>query len=123
MNPNFTTEHTWQGRHDPEDGQAGRRVHHIACPIQVGELANQEPGVALIGFECDAGVERNKGRTGAKHAPSLIKQALANLAWHHPIPIYDLGNIRCEGDELEQAQQECAQVIQQALPHARAIVL
>ncbi len=47
MNPNFTTEHTWQGRHDPEDGQAGRRVHHIACPIQVGEIANQEPGVEL----------------------------------------------------------------------------
>ncbi len=38
-------------------------------------------------------------------------------------PIYDLGNIRCEGDALEQAQQECAQVIQQNLPHARAIVL
>jgi len=42
MNSNLTTEHTyqWQGRHDAEDGQAGRRVHHIACPIQVDELAN-----------------------------------------------------------------------------------
>lgn len=125
MSPKTITSHTyqWHGRHDAEDGQAARRVHHIARPIQVDELANHPQGIALIGFECDAGVERNQGRIGAKHAPNLIKQALANLAWHHPTPLYDLGNIRCEGDELEQAQQNCALVIQQALPHAPTIVL
>lgn len=85
MNPNFITEYTWQGRHDAEMAKlASCALHRLSHSS--GELANQEPGVALIGFECDAGVERNKGRVGAKHAPNLIKQALANLAWHHPTP-------------------------------------
>lgn len=113
----------WQGRHDSEDGEMGTRVHHIVRPLTINELAGKEKGIVLAGFCSDAGVARNKGRTGAKQAPDCIRQALANMAWHHQTPWYDLGNTVCEGDALEQAQSVCADTIAQALPHMPVITL
>jgi formiminoglutamase len=37
------------------------------------------PLVALIGFPCDEGVSRSKGRTGAAGGPAAIRQALGRL--------------------------------------------
>lgn len=129
-NPNLpSAQHSfnWQGRDDVEDGELGTRVHHRAHRCQVDELQavhiERHHAVAVVGLECDAGVARNKGRIGAQHAPNLIRQALANLAWHKKSTFYDLGNIRCEGDELEQAQTSCADIIAKALNHMPVIVL
>ncbi|WP_217524432.1 formimidoylglutamase [Vibrio metschnikovii] len=113
----------WQGRDDVEDGELGQRVHHVMQIKHLDELTQASHSVALVGFECDAGVERNKGRIGAKHAPNLIKQALANLAWHHTSSLCDLGNIHCHDDDLEQAQLRCAQLIADGLDHSPVIVL
>ncbi len=66
------------------------------------------PGCALLGFESDAGVARNQGRTGAAEGPSAIRRALAPLAWHRTAPAYDAGNVRCVDDGLEAAQQTLA---------------
>ena len=113
----------WQGRHDTEDGELGTRVHHVAQPLSAKELAGKQKGIALNGFCSDAGVARNKGRIGAKQAPDLIRQALANMAWHSKATWYDLGNTTCEGDALEEAQSVCADTIAQALPHMPVITL
>lgn len=116
-------DYQWTGRHDPEDGDLGKRVHHIVQCRDVETLNDYPHAVSLLGFACDAGVVRNQGRLGAHQAPNVIKQALANLAWHHQSALYDLGTIRCEGDALEQAQSRCAQVITKALSHSPVIVL
>ncbi|WP_447044939.1 formimidoylglutamase [Vreelandella sp. H-I2] len=92
----------WQGRTDPEPDSD--RWHQRIEPL----TNNAAPGCALLGFESDAGVARNQGRTGAAEGPNALRRALAPLAWHRTAPAYDAGNVRCVDDGLEAAQQTLA---------------
>lgn len=92
----------WAGRTDPEPNS--ERWHQKIQPLSETVI----PGCVLLGFESDAGVARNKGRTGAAKGPAALRNALASLAWHRSGPAYDAGNVRCEGDDLETAQQNLA---------------
>jgi len=121
--PTTNQEFHWQGRHDQEDGALGKRVHHIIKQLQVKDLEPYHNAVSILGFACDAGVARNKGRIGARKAPDLIRRALANMAWHKESTVIDLGNIICEDDLLEQYQSECADVIAAALHSTPVITL
>ncbi|WP_341662187.1 formimidoylglutamase [Vibrio sp.] len=121
--PITNQEFHWQGRHDQEDGALGKRVHHIIKQLQVKDLEPYRNAVSILGFACDAGVARNKGRIGARKAPDLIRRALANMAWHKESAVIDLGNIVCEDDLLEQYQSECADVIAAALRSTPVITL
>lgn len=124
---NATTVHNfvWTGRNDLEDGELGTRVHHITKQVQSSNLSNELTGgaIALVGFASDAGVARNKGRVGAKQAPNLIRQALANMAWHSHAHITDLGDIECNDGQLEVSQKQCASVIANALSTNKVITL
>jgi len=113
----------WQGRHDAEDGAQGKRVHHVVRQVQVNELQPYHNAVSILGFCCDAGVARNKGRIGAHRAPDLIRRALANMAWHKESHLIDLGNVICDDDLLEQSQDQCANVIATALKSTPVITL
>ncbi|WP_163577261.1 formimidoylglutamase [Halomonas faecis] len=92
----------WQGRTDPEPGSD--RWHQKIQPLTEGAA----PGCVLLGFESDAGVARNQGRTGAAAGPNALRRALGPLAWHRTGPAYEAGNVSCEGDALEAAQQRLA---------------
>lgn len=92
----------WQGRVDDEERGDSRRWHQLVQPVSEAST----PGVALLGFACDEGVRRNHGRPGARLAPMAIRAALANLAWHHPKPLYDAGDVVSEGEALETAHAE-----------------
>nr|WP_273423096.1 formimidoylglutamase [Halomonas sp.] len=92
----------WQGRTDPESDSD--RWHQRIEPL----TDNATAGCVLLGFESDAGVARNKGRTGAAEGPNALRRALAPLAWHRTAPAYDAGNVRCVDDALEAAQQALA---------------
>jgi formiminoglutamase len=97
----------WQGRVDAVDGDAGRRWHQVVRDAR--DAAG--PGVALLGFACDAGVRRNAGRTGAAAGPLALRRQLANAAWHG-VPadaLYDAGDVTCREDDLETAQEEFAE--------------
>ncbi|EAP93407.1 formimidoylglutamase [Vibrio splendidus] len=115
----------WTGRNDLEDGALGTRVHHITKQVQNSELSDEltSSAIALVGFASDAGVARNKGRVGAKQAPNLIRQALANMAWHSDAHIADLGDIECNDGQLEVSQKQCASVIANALAINKVITL
>jgi formiminoglutamase len=97
----------WRGRIDAVDGEAGRRWHQVVQRAQV----DTAPGVALLGFACDAGVKRNHGRCGAAAGPRAVRKYLANLAWHGTAGnrLYDAGDIACRDDALETAQAAYAQ--------------
>ena len=92
----------WTGRIDAAEGPRALRWHQrVRC--ERGEITM--PGVALLGFACDAGVARNQGRVGAAAGPLSLRSALANMAWQHgELPVFDAGDVVCEGDELESAQ-------------------
>ena len=99
----------WTGRVDTIDGEAGRRWHQVVRPAYERDPTLVRGGVALLGFACDAGVARGHGRPGAAAGPPELRRALANLAWHGGgTGLTDAGDIVCEADALETAQQEYA---------------
>ncbi|MGV6818913.1 MAG: formimidoylglutamase [Parvularcula sp.] len=106
----------WTGRADPEDGDAARRVYHF-----FSETAER----AVLGFACDIGVIRNKGRPGAAEAPCVIRRSLSGLAAPADMePFADLGDIVAEGEDLEAAQERLGRAVTEALTnHKRVVVL
>lgn len=97
----------WQGRCDPEDGELALRWHDRVQPWQPGSAR----GIALLGFACDEGVRRNKGRVGAIEGPLHIRKALANTAWHGRLPAWDAGDVRCQDGDLESAHERLAEAV------------
>ena len=94
----------WKGRVD--ENAKGKRLHQIVQNIDVKDLKkNEVKNIGLIGFECDEGVKRNKGRVGASKAPNEIRKLLASIPYHdEKKSVIDLGNIQCADNDLEAAQ-------------------
>lgn len=96
---------TWTGR--DSDPFQGPMYYHQKI-IQISDLSQIGNGdIVLIGYACDEGVRRNNGRVGAFNGPFHVKNMLAKCAlpqssMHN---IYDLGNIICENDSLEEVQE------------------
>lgn len=103
----------WQGRRDPEDGARALRWHDKVQPWPQAGAA--ESGVVLVGFACDEGVRRNKGRVGAAGAPLAVRRLLANSAWHLGRPVYDGGDLACEDGDLDAAHDRLAERVARLL--------
>ncbi|CEG56025.1 formimidoylglutamase [Legionella fallonii] len=99
----------WQGRKDTLNAE---RFHQkIAFINHPDELMSQEKKTIFLGFASDAGVTRNLGRPGAKLGPDQIKTQLAKLPCPMDGPFVDLGTVFCDGDNLESAQNQFAELI------------
>ncbi len=107
----------WKGREDKADGAAALRWHQVVRPHGAEAAA-----VALQGFACDAGVARNQGRVGAAEGPAALRRALSNVAAQDPGPVDDLGDISCEGDALETAQDAYAAAAAAALSAGSLVI-
>lgn len=94
----------WQGR---DDGVGARRFFQAIEELDYSKLS-AEHTIALTGFCSDEGVKRNLGRPGAAIGPAALRNALANLAFHHAMKIADLGDICCQNRDLELAQTKLA---------------
>lgn len=100
----------WQGR---QDGPGAQRYHEA---IQILELHSKklphakDTTVALLGFCCDEGVRRNKGRPGAVQGPAAIRRALANVPAPQ-CPLFDAGDITCTDGDLEGAQEALSDAV------------
>jgi len=110
----------WQGRIDSEANAL--RWHQTIQPWNT--TAQCDDATVLLGFACDEGVRRNHGRVGAKNGPTAIRSALTNLAWHHDNKIFDGGDVICEGEQLETAQQQLSQQVTAILQQdARPLII
>ncbi|MBY5970642.1 formimidoylglutamase [Halomonas denitrificans] len=109
---------SWHGRIDSEEIGQSLRWHQIVRPVAEASA----PGRVLVGFCSDAGVARNKGRTGASEGPLAIRRQLSNLAFHLHTPVYDAGDIRCHGDELEHAQRAFADQVTELLDQGHRVI-
>ncbi|MEK3934901.1 formimidoylglutamase [Sporosarcina sp. FSL W7-1349] len=107
----------WSGRTDHFINRSSFRYHQI---IELGDLpqkAVSSSTCALIGFECEEGVRRNKGRLGAAAAPDALRGELAKLPWRMDKEkrVIDLGNLQCQGNQLEEAQRDLGDVVAEVL--------
>lgn len=100
----------WQGRVDDE-GPRALRWHQCVKALEEGGAR----GMALLGFACDAGVRRNHGRPGAAGGPLVIRQILAGQPWHAACPVYDAGDVICQGDALEATQEALSVAVEKLL--------
>lgn len=113
----------YQGRLEPFENERARYWYQHIAPFG-GQ------SVALVGFGCDQGVQRNQGRIGAKHAPDVIKAAFGKLSIGYDLQaaqIGDAGNVLCVDNDaigenlLENAQAAFSEkiaslVAQQVVP-------
>lgn len=111
----------WNGRVDLHAAEGDLRWHqvvqmlHLDAPIKAPKTAI---GIVFVGFCCDAGVKRNKGRVGAAEGAEAIRKSLANLPIHFDqkrITLYDGGDVLCEGAKMESAQEALAEKVRALL--------
>jgi formiminoglutamase len=107
----------WQGRTDGTSPDVLRwhQVVKIAgdtLPV----LASGQKGIAFLGFACDEGVRRNKGRTGAAAGPEALRKMCASFPVHfdHHV-LVDAGDIVCSNQDLEAAQEALSGKVQQLI--------
>lgn len=98
----------WFGRTDSETDFLSFRYHQKVNTSGVLSQSTKKGTFGIIGFKCEAGVKRNKGRLGAAEAPEKIREALGKLPWHlsEDTDVLDAGDVSCIGDEMEEAQAE-----------------
>ena len=96
----------WQGRDDSAESPQALRLFQTVARAEVFAPERLAGDIALLGFACDAGVLRNKGRPGAAAGPEALRRALANMASHDGHDrLADAGNIVAAVYNLEAAQQ------------------
>lgn len=106
-----TSPDIWQGRDDSLEASNALRLFQTI--VRADRFAPKNSGIALLGFACDAGVQRNHGRPGAAQAPDVLRKALANMASHGGHDnITDMGTFTAEGDQLEAAQRALSDAVQ-----------
>ncbi|WP_416403538.1 formimidoylglutamase [Arthrobacter sp. LFS091] len=100
----------WTGRFDGDGAEHRRWWQAVAPHTPEASAAAVRPAVVL-GFCSDAGVLRNKGRTGAAAAPAAIRSALGPLAFHLGRDVFDAGDVVVEDDSLEAGQKRAGRAI------------
>ena len=110
----------WRGRVDSDTDFLSFRCHQKVNLAEIPHLntdKNTSKAFGILGFQCDEGVRRNNGRMGAADAPDKIRSALAKLPWAFPenTMVYDVGNIKCENERMEEAQEELGNAVQHLL--------
>lgn len=113
----------WQGRYDGDDLLHHRIFQRVQILSENTDLLAGD--FVLYGFSVDDGVERNKGRIGARNAPDIIRKNMSNFPVVLPdFRLFDGGNVSCENDDLEAAQNSLADKVAAILQKkAKSIVL
>lgn len=111
----------WTGRTDGTTADL-LRWHQVIRTVDLSReplpaLSAGQKGIALLGFACDEGVRRNKGRTGAKEGPAALRRACANFPAHFPSStvFIDAGDVICDNNKLEDAQLVLSQAVRAIL--------
>ncbi len=110
----------WRGRDD--SGEQGDTTRLFQVVRRATDHARGD--AVLLGFASDAGVRRNQGRVGAARGPEQARRMLAGLPAGTLKRLWDAGDVRCEGDALEPAQQALGAEVARILnTGARLLVL
>ena len=94
----------WSGRIDSRDDSSTYRWHQVAQCIHLDKI-DSSTEFAILGFGCDLGVAKNKGRIGAADGPDHFRSIVGNLSWKDKQHGFiDVGTISPKNDDLDKAQ-------------------
>lgn len=96
----------WEGRKSNPDisNQYWHQEIKFSNLKDIGNNSNID--IAILGYACDEGVRRNRGRIGASEGPKAIRDRLAKLPIHFESKfVVDVGDIICVDDDMESAQE------------------
>ena len=101
----------WTGRFDGDEPLYHRIFQRVSLEENYDNISTND--LVLHGFAVDEGVKRNKGRVGSKDAPDVIRKNISNFPVINPkFNLRDFGNIKCEDEDLENAQIQLADKVQ-----------
>ncbi|ROH96703.1 formimidoylglutamase [Chryseobacterium daecheongense] len=104
----------WQGRFDGEEPLFHRVFQRVEEETNYDHISTND--FVLHGFAVDEGVKRNKGKVGAKDAPDIIRKNMSNFPVVLPdFSLLDFGNITCDDQNLESAQNILAENVSKVL--------
>ncbi|MEL7005785.1 MAG: formimidoylglutamase, partial [Bacteroidota bacterium] len=110
-----SNQHLWTGRNEKiSNGEPLYWHQAVECidtsKLELPILNDKEKGIALLGYVCDEGVYRNRGRGGALEGPDAIRKMIAPQAYHlkDGVKVVDVGNICCTDGDMEEAQNQIA---------------
>ena len=108
----------WSGRKSNPD-KGNQYWHQEIKFLNLNDLDSDHTDFALIGYVCDEGVRRNRGRMGANQGSIAIRERLAKLPIHFETKeVVDVGNIICVDEDMESCQLAFANVITKLLEHS-----
>lgn len=102
----------WTGRVDG-GGAEHARWHQVVRGWTPGDPVPRDAAV-VVGFACDEGVRRNRGRVGAADGPAALRAALASLA-DPGRPVRDAGDVVVGAGDLEAGQARLGAVVRAIL--------
>ncbi|MFF2391858.1 formimidoylglutamase [Nocardia sp. NPDC058114] len=104
----MTSESAWTGRVDGTTPEH-LRWHQAVTPYEPG---NDDPGACVfVGFACEEGVRRNKGRLGAAAGPDALRRALSPMALATELRAFDAGTIAVTDDRLADGQRRLGETV------------
>lgn len=109
----------WTGRDDSAEQGDTRRLYQIVRHDD--GFGAGDP--VILGFACDAGVRRNHGRPGAAGGPTEARRKLAGLPASGLPVLWDAGDVACQGDALEDAQERLGTRVAQVLASGARLVV
>ncbi|HAO06958.1 MAG TPA: formimidoylglutamase [Chryseobacterium sp.] len=114
---------TWNGSIDGEGDVYAKLFQKVT--VQKNYQNILRGSFVIHGFAVDEGVRRNNGRVGAKEAPDSIRKNMSGFpVVRQMLVLHDFGNISCNGNHLEKAQEKLADVVNKSLARGgKSIVL
>lgn len=100
-------------RNDPNDVRWGDVIQ---------QKTYEDADIVLLGCPQDAGVERNKGRVGAREAPSAIRRAFYRLVALPDVSLFDAGNTVIQ-ESLEATHDLHRTIVRQMLHDGKRVVV
>ncbi len=119
-----TSKDVWTGRIDHLSDPDSARYHQAVRLVNVEEIPlvsekSDKTLFCILGFCCDEGVRRNMGRVGAAEGPPKIRTELAKLPanFNRTSELLDIGDVVCQGEDMEGAQAELSLLVTYLLNH------
>lgn len=102
---------------DPSCFRWHQKVKSIDLSDMNLKLFNEKHGFSFLGYPCDKGIIKNKGRSGAALGPDSIRKRLSGLPWHFPekVSIFDAGDVLSKDSSLGETQNSLAAAVERIL--------